>query len=104
MPQLGPFCFKNTTDVPVNGLHVIFTGTNGTLRRGKLTVGPPGRITASGNQLTIYLKGNLAPEAFLCFEVSSRSEQITVNTALWSADYNVVGRAEQLSQAVEQPS
>jgi hypothetical protein len=26
VPDLGPFCFRNSTEDPVNGLHVIFTG------------------------------------------------------------------------------
>lgn len=94
MPNLGPFCFRNSMEDPVNGLHVIFTGTRGTLNRGNITVGPPGRITASDNQLNVFLNAPLAPGMPLCFTVWSESESITVHTALWSSNFNVVGKAE----------
>jgi hypothetical protein len=94
MPNLGPFCFKNNMEDPVNGLHVILTGTGGTLSRGNITVGPPGRVTASENQVNVFLKAPLAPGMPLCFTVWSESESITVHTALWSSDFNVVGHAE----------
>jgi hypothetical protein len=94
VPDLGPFCFRNSTDDPVNGLHVIFTGTRGTLSGGIITVGPPGRITATDNQINVFLDAPLAPEMPLCFTVSSEAEPITVHIALWSSDFNVVGTAE----------
>jgi hypothetical protein len=99
MAQLGPYCFKNATDVPVNGLHVIFDGTQGTLRRARLTAGPPGRIKATDNQLNVFLDAPLAPGAPLCFTVWSRSQPIIISIALWSADFNVVGRAEQIAHS-----
>jgi hypothetical protein len=69
---------------PVNGLHVILTGTNGTLGRATITVGPPGRITAADNQINVFLNAPLAPGMPLCFNVWSESEPITVHMALWS--------------------
>src|SRR5690349_13807670 len=95
MADLGPFCFRNSTEDPVNGLHVIFSGTRGSLNRGRITVGPPGLVTASGNQVNIFLQAPLAPGMPLCFTVRSESDPITVHTALWSTDYNVVAKAEQ---------
>jgi hypothetical protein len=82
---------------PVNGLHVIFSGTQGTLTNGTITVGSPGRLTVSDNQVNIFLKGALAPGMMLCFRVTSESEPITVHTALWSMNYNIVGTAEVIS-------
>jgi len=35
--------FRNSMKDPVNGLHVIFTGTRGALSGGTITVGPAGR-------------------------------------------------------------
>ena len=61
MAQLGSYCFKNATEVPVNGLHVIFDGTQGTLHRARLTAGPTGRIKATDNQLNVFLDAPLAP-------------------------------------------
>jgi len=97
VPNLGPFCFRNSLEDPVNGLHVIFTGTRGTLSRGNITVGPPGRITAADNQVTVFLKAPLASGMPLCFTAWSESEPVTVHTALWSSDFNVVGKAEAMS-------
>jgi hypothetical protein len=82
---------------PVNGLHVIFSGTGGTLGRGTITVGPPGRVTAADNQITVYLNAPLAPGMPLCFTVWSDSEPITIHTALWSWNFNVVGRAQPIA-------
>src|SRR5260370_8252301 len=70
MSEHGPFCFRNNTDDPVNGLHVIFTG-GGRLRGGRITVGPPGRITTVDNQLNVFLNDVLAPGMVLCLTVSS---------------------------------
>ena len=97
MPNLGPFCFRNSLEDPVNGLHVIFSGTLGTLSRGTITVGPPGRVTTSDNQITVYLNAPLAPGMPLCFTVWSESKSIDVHTALWSSDFNVVGKAQAIS-------
>jgi hypothetical protein len=79
---------------PVNGLHVIFSGSGGSLSRGAITVGPPGRITANDIQINVFLNAPLAPGMPLCFKVWSESEPITIHTALWSLDFNVVGMAE----------
>ena len=98
VPDLGPFCFRNSMECPVNGLHVILNGTGGNLRGGTITVGPPGRITATENQINVFLNAPLAPGMPLCFTVWSDSEQITVSTALWSADFSVVGTAEPMPQ------
>jgi hypothetical protein len=96
VPDLGPFCFRNSLEDPVNGLHVIFTGTRGTLGRGAITVGPPGRITAADNQINVFLNAPLAPAMPLCFTVWSESEPITVHMPLWSWNFNVVGNAEEI--------
>jgi hypothetical protein len=97
MPNVGPFCFRNDLEDPVNGLHVIFTGAFGTLSRGEITVGPPARILATGNQITILLKGaKLAPGMPLCFTVWTESEPIIAQAAFWSLDDNVIGAAEAL--------
>lgn len=79
---------------PVNGLHVIFTGARGPLSGGIISVGPPGRITASENQINVLLNAPLAPGMPLCFRVWSESEPIAVHTAVWSSNFNVVGKAE----------
>ena len=84
-------------------MHVTFDGTRGTLRRGKITVGPPGRVTASENQINVFLSGSLAAGMPLCLTVWSESESITVHTALWSADFNIVGTAEVVGQVSELP-
>jgi hypothetical protein len=92
--NLGPFCFRNSMEDPVDGLHVIFTGTRGTLSGGAITVGPPGRITAADNQISILLNAPLAPGMPLCVIVWGESEPIAIHTALWSSNFNVVGKAE----------
>jgi hypothetical protein len=94
MPTVGPFCFRNSSEDPVNGLHVIFNGTHGTLNGGTITVGPPGRVRANDNEVNVFLNAPLAPGMPLCFTVWSDSEAITVHTALWSLDFNEVGTAE----------
>ena len=104
MADLGPYCFKNTTDVSVNGLHVMFDGTKGTLRDAHLTVGPIGRINATDNQLNIFLDASLAPGGLLCFTVSSEVQPITISMALWSANFNVVGPAEQIAHQPVSPT
>ena len=96
MPQSGPFCFRNSTDVPVNGLHVIFADSRGTISEGQLTVGPPGRIQTTENQLNVFLDAPLAPGSPLCFTVGSEAQPINVYIALWTTDFNVAGRAEQI--------
>jgi hypothetical protein len=96
VPDLGPFCFRNSMEDPVNGLHVIFSGTQGTLSGGTITVGPPGRITATDNQISVFLNAQLAPGMPLCFTVWSESEPINISNALWSSDFNVVGTAEEI--------
>ena len=51
------------------GLHVIFTGTRGALSSGTITVGPPGRINAADNQISLFLDAPLASGMPLCFTV-----------------------------------
>ena len=94
VPELGPLCFRNSTEDPVNGLHMIFNGAGGTLSRGAITVGPPGRITITDNQITFHLNGALPPGMPLCVKVWSESEPISVETVFWSWNDAVVGRAE----------
>jgi hypothetical protein len=94
VPELGPLCFRNSTEDPVNGLHMIFNGAGGTLSRGAITVGPPGRITITDNQITFHLNGSLPPGMPLCVKIWSESEPISVETVFWSWNDAVVGRAE----------
>jgi hypothetical protein len=94
MLNLGPFCFRNSTEEPVDGLHVTFNGTGGTLTDGIITVGPPGRITANSNQINVLLNGPLAPGMPLCFTVAGESQPISIHSALWSRSYNIIGKAE----------
>jgi hypothetical protein len=61
--------FRNSMEDPVNGLHVIFTGTRGALSGGTITVGPPGRINAADNQISLFLDAPLASGMPLCFTV-----------------------------------
>jgi hypothetical protein len=88
--------FRNFTEDPVNGLHVIFNGS-GALRGARITIGPPGGITTNDNQVNVFLNAPLAPGMFLCFTVSSGSAPIEIQTALWSSNFNVTGQAEAIS-------
>jgi hypothetical protein len=94
MPQLGPFCFKNSTGKKVTDLHVIFTGTGGTLRRARIVKGPKGKIGASKNQVNIFWPKPVAAGAVVCFTVWCKIQPIAVNTALWTLDCDVIGHAE----------
>jgi hypothetical protein len=69
----------------------------GTLTDGVITVGPPGRITANGNQINIFLNALLAPGMPLCFTVVGDSQPISIHSALWSGCYNIIGHAETLA-------
>src|SRR5260370_34869287 len=60
MSEHDPFCFRNNTDDPGNGLHVIFTG-GGRPRGGRITVGPPGLNTTVDPTLNSALNNVLDP-------------------------------------------
>jgi hypothetical protein len=96
MPQLGPFCFSNTTGKRVNDLHVIFAGTGGTLRGAKITAGPKGRIRASTNQVDIVWKNPIGAGATVCFTVTCRFRAVLVYDAFWTRTFNIVGPATQI--------
>jgi hypothetical protein len=89
------------TEEPVNGLHVTFTGRRGALGEGTITVGPPGRVKATDNQVNVFLKAPLAPGMPFCFKVSSESEAIFIHTALWSSNFKVVGPADIIQSSAE---
>ena len=102
MPNQHRFCFRNSTDDLVNGLHVIFDGVHGTLAGGVIiNTGPPGRVTGEGSQINVLLKAPLVPGMPLCFTVESHSQPINVQSALWSWNYNIVGHAEAMPDALE---
>src|SRR5690242_17845030 len=95
MPRYGPFCFKNTTGKPVNDLHVVFTGSGGSLANPVQTKGPKGKLTAGGNQVDGVWKKPLAPGTVICFTVASRFP-IQVYTAIWTFNHEPVGRARRV--------
>lgn len=98
MPQLGPYCFRNSTDDIVDGLQVILAPDHGTVHHAKLTVGPRGRILVKKNHLHIFLDAPLASNAFLCFIGTSHSADLSVERALWTRNYEVVGPAAPFSK------
>jgi len=81
---------------PVNGLHVIFIGTQMDAERWDDHAGPPGLVTATDNQVNIILSAPLAPGMPVCFTVWSESESIATHAALWSSDFKCgeTGEAE----------
>ncbi len=96
MAEVGPFCFRNSLDDPVDGLHVIFSNTQGKLRGARITQGPAGRAIAVENQITIFLATPLLSDMPLCFMVESAHEPIEPHTAIWSFQFNVRGPAERV--------
>jgi hypothetical protein len=101
MPRSGPYCFHNSTDVSVNALHVIFTGTGGALRQGLITVGPAGRVRVNDNQVSVLLDTPLRPSSTLCLTVWSEVETTAVYMAFWSSDFNIVGPVDPMPVADE---
>jgi hypothetical protein len=93
----GPYSFANTTQGPLNDLHVVFRGTGGSLNNPRITAGPPGaQISAQGNQVDIVFPTPVNPGASVSFTVKSRFLPITFDHGWWTLNGDAIVPADPL--------
>lgn len=94
MPTEGPFRFVQGIAGEVNDLHVIFTGTGGSLSDVAITDGPaPSSAVASGNSVGLAWVEPLPTGTVVGFTVRSMFTPIRVAGASWTKDGDTVGDA-----------
>jgi hypothetical protein len=90
----GPYTFVNSTPIPVNDLHVVFSGSGGTLNNPAITAGPADAIiSAQGNQVDVVFPTPVAPGATVGFTVRSRFLPISAQYGWWTINGEPVAPA-----------